>query len=89
MILFRDFVPEFKDKGGFFRKPVLEQLSESLQEANGWIAKHAIDVINIETVVLPNIHSPDEEGTSDVRLRTSGEVSAYWHQFIRVWYRSA
>jgi hypothetical protein len=88
MIMFRDFVPDFRDKGGLFRMPVMEQLSVSLKEANTWIDKYAVDVVNIETVVLPNIHSPDEAGSADVQLRTSGDMSAYWHQFIRVWHRS-
>lgn len=89
MITFTDFVPEVKDKGGFFRMPVMEQLTESLKEANAWIAKYNVDVVNIETVVLPNIHSPGEQGSTDVQLRTSGDMGAYWYQFIRVWHRTA
>jgi hypothetical protein len=88
MIEFQDFVPEVRDKGGFFRMPTLEQLSESLGRANDWIAKNEFDVINVETVVLPNIHVSGEEGSTDTQLRTAGETSASWHQFIRVWYRT-
>ena len=55
--------------------------------ANEWIAENGVDVVNIETVVLPEIWEKDEEGTTDVDIRTSGECSSYWHQFIRVWYK--
>lgn len=88
MINFKDFNPEIKEKGGFFKMPAFEQLSDSLSKANQWIAEEQVEVVNIETVVLPNIYDAGEEGTSDVQLRTSGDSSAYWHQFIRVWYKS-
>jgi len=87
MLEFRDFVPQMTDKGGFFRMPTMQQLSQALREANAWIAQNQVNVINIETVVLPNIHSPGEEGSQDVLLTTSGEMSAHWCQLIRVWYR--
>lgn len=86
LINFKDFVPEIKDEGGFFTTATVEQLSEPLERANSWITKEKIDVINIETVALPNIHQ--EEGSSDTQLRASGDYSTYWYQFIRIWYRS-
>ena len=45
--------------------------------------------VTLETVVLPNIWHPYEEGTSDPSLRASGEMSSTWHQFLRCWYRTA
>lgn len=89
MIHFKDFVPEVKDKGGIFRPPVVELFAETLIEANTWLAHNKVDVVNIETVVLPNIHSKGEEGSVDTQLHTAGEMGSYWHQFIRVWYQSA
>ena len=88
MIAFADFVPEVKVKGGLFQLQVTEELTEPLGRANEWIARESIDVINVETVVLPNIHESSEEGSTDTHLYTSGNAN-YWHQFIRVWYRSA
>jgi hypothetical protein len=38
----------------------------------------------VETVVLPNIE--ETEDTSEVAIRTSGEMSSYWYQVVRVWY---
>ena len=89
MISFKDFVPSMTSSGGFFSMPTVEQIHDSLARAKEWIAVNNLDVVNIETVVLPNIHDPGEEGSTDAQIRTSGEMSAHWYQFIRVWYRSA
>ena len=82
-----DFVPE-KKKGGMFKKGSVEHFDEVLQKLNSWIAQDNPDVINIETVVLPNIHDSEEEGSQDTELWTGGESSSQWYQLIRVWYRS-
>jgi hypothetical protein len=87
MIRFADFVPRELEKAGFFKRSVREQLSDCLQRANSWIAENHIRILNIETVVLPNISHPGEEGSIDTELYTSGEMSSQWYQFIRVWYQ--
>ena len=89
MIQFKDFVPQVTDGGGFFRMPTIEEFSMALERANEWIAQDNVDVVNIETVLLPNMHNHGEEGSIDVHLGTSGEMSSIWHQFIRVWYRAS
>ena len=87
MIKFKDFVPEEMSEGGFFTAAKYEELNEALYRANEWILDQDIDVFNIETVVLPNMHDNYEEGSEDTDLRTSGEMGSTWHQFIRVWYQ--
>ena len=52
------------------------------------IDRSVVDVVNVETVVLPNIWSQYEEGTTDPALHTSGDMASQWNQFIRVWYRA-
>lgn len=89
MIKFNDFVPELEDKGGLFRKVSFEEFEHAVQRANEWITENKIDVLNVETVVLPNIHSRFEEGSTDVQLKASGTAQTDWHQFIRVWYRES
>ena len=86
MIAYQDFVPEKIASGGFFKMASYESLNECLRQANRWIAANGIEVVNVETVVLPNMYAPGEEGSAHVQLRTSGEMSATWHQFIRVWH---
>jgi hypothetical protein len=46
-----------------------------------------IEVVNIETVVLPNIHDELEEGSMDTNLDTMSNSTSSWNQFVRVWYR--
>ena len=82
MIRFEDFAPRML-KSGFFGRE-FESFEAALAGANEWIDSNSIDVVNIETVVLPQIWR--ENGTTDVDLRISGEMSSSWHQFIRVWY---
>ncbi len=87
MIQFRDFVPEMLSAPALFRAGEYESMDAALTAANQWIKGNDIHVINVETVVLPNIWSRYEEGTTDVALGTSGEMPSHWHQFVRVWYQ--
>jgi hypothetical protein len=86
MIRFEDFAPKLL-KSGFFGRE-FESFADALAGANSWIDQNDIDVVNIETVVLPQIWGKGEDGTTDVDLRVGGETSCTWHQFIRVWYKS-
>ena len=88
MIEFRDFVPDVVSEAAFFKAAEYESLEAAVTAANQWINEFKIKVINIETVVLPNIWSRWEEGSTDTSLGTSGDSPSHWHQFIRVWYRT-
>lgn len=83
MIYFEDFAPQII-KSGFFSR-TFESFDAAVAAANEWIAHNGIDVVNIETVVLPEMWG--EDGTTDTDLTTSGDMMNTWHQFIRVWYR--
>jgi len=83
MIHFKDFAPQIT-KRSFF-KVEFESFAKALADANHWIETNHIDVVNIETVVLPEMWG--EEGTTDTNLTTSGDMMNSWYQFIRVWYR--
>ena len=83
----KDFVPE-KKKGGMFKSGSIQQFDEVAQAMNAWVKEINPDIVNIETVVLPNIHDKQEEGSQDTELWTGGESSSQWYQLIRVWYRS-
>lgn len=80
MIDQKDFVP--KNISSHWLKGVIADTFDSaVQAASDWIAAENIDVINIETVILPIVSDKDSE------------VSAIYgapmlsRQFIRVWYR--
>ena len=87
MIHYRDFVPEMLQPPGFFTPAEHESFDAAVAEANQWIGESKARILNVETVVLPNIFSRFEEGTKDGALGTSGEQPSHWHQFIRVWYQ--
>lgn len=61
-----------------------QSLEETIAAANVWIKESAVRVLNVETVVLPNIWEEWEEGSRDPAIRTFEKP--IWHQFIRVWY---
>lgn len=86
-ISIRDFVPT-KGKGGMFKSGKVQHFDEVFAEMNQWLHDNQeIEVINIETVVLPNIHDSNEEGSQDTELWTGGESSSQWYQLLRVWYK--
>ena len=80
---YKDFFPEVL-KSGFFSTEH-EALPSTVARANAWVRDTGIRIINIETVVLPNIRS--EEDASRVGIRTSGEMGSHWYQVVRVWYK--
>jgi hypothetical protein len=86
-IAFKDFTPNF-EKAGFFSKTTYEPLQDCLRRANQWIEMENPKIINVETVVLPNLWDSDEEGSEDPELGTGGESSSSWHQFVRVWHEA-
>ena len=84
MIRFKDFEAKILSSGWFTRE--LEPLDAVLRDLNEWVEGENVEVLNIETVVLPNLYS--EEGTTDVDVQTSGDYPSSWNQFFRVWYRA-
>lgn len=89
MIRFKDFVPRVVRMGSLFRKEQLEALAAAQEEMNAWLAERDVEVVSVETVALPNIHRPEEEGPEDTSLYTSADTPVYWYQFIRVWYKDS
>lgn len=93
MIACRDFAPQqlqpphqFLQQFSLAEQAKHESFESAILAANDWIREENRDVVSIETVVLPNIWEPHEEGTQDPSLRSVAAVPQ-WHQFVRVWYR--
>lgn len=84
MIGYKDFFPSVTEKGFFSNKH--EDLPAMVARANAWIAASGSKLVNVETVVLPNIES--ESDASQVNIRTSGDMRSYWFQVVRVWFES-
>ncbi|MEM9896968.1 MAG: hypothetical protein AAF789_11415 [Bacteroidota bacterium] len=88
MIEKKDFIPEITEKGGMFKSTKMEQFNAVVQHMNDWIKENDPQIVNVETVVLPNIFDPSEEGSEDTMLGVGGQSLSNWYQFIRVWYKS-
>jgi hypothetical protein len=89
---FRDFAPKQKRPSGFFQSAEYDNLMDAVIQANRWVVEHRVRVLNIETVVLPNILEKEKakgkEATMEGSVATYEGISHYnhWYQFIRVWY---
>jgi hypothetical protein len=90
MLKHRDFVPKVLNTPRFMGvawagREEYEDLDDAEASAGAWIEQEKIQVVSVETVVLPNIWAPGEEGSEDPAIATQAPPT--WHQFIRVWYR--
>jgi hypothetical protein len=88
MIRYRDFVPA-RTAGGLLHSDRYEPFDNAVATAEAWISQAKVELISLETVVLPNIWSRDEQGTSDASVETEQAMTSVneWNQFLRVWYR--
>lgn len=82
-----DFVPKQTKAPGLVRQGEYEDFNAAVQAANEWLHQHPVQLLNFETVVLPNMWKQWEEGSVDASLSTSGDSPSQWHQFLRCWYR--
>ncbi|WP_416674967.1 hypothetical protein [Egbenema bharatensis] len=94
MIQCKDFAPRITERGPFGEPSEYESFSEVVSAVNQWIESTTIQVINVETVVLPD----RIEGTSDdvYGLTTNNAfhpvtisqgLAINYFQCVRVWYR--
>lgn len=82
---FRDFAPVMLDPGGIVSPPTFEPFENAVRAANEWFRKSGVTVVNVETILLPNLTLLSDKATSGVALfRVSQD--AYWYQIVRVWY---
>jgi hypothetical protein len=86
-IKYKDFLPQAKPRGGLFGGVDYSGFDDCVAAMNHWLARNPVDVIRLETVTLPNIHSIQEEGPADTELHASGHT--VWYQFLRLWYWEA
>jgi hypothetical protein len=94
MIQYKDFAPRITERGSFGGASEYESFSEVVSAVNQWIESTTIQIINVETVVLPD----RIEGTSDdvygltvsnsyYPVMISQGVTINCFQCVRVWYR--
>ncbi len=88
MFAYKDFNPAVVTKGGSWRSHKVGPLDDVVVEARQWATEKAIEVISIETILLPLTARDPRESYGDSAL--SVELgTAQWTQIIRLWYRSS
>ena len=80
-IQYKDFLPSAVEHKVFSTQ--YETFSEAVARANEWIRDSGVTVLNVETVVLPNL--PEVKDTSQV-INTRHLLGTYLFQVVRVWY---
>lgn len=80
MFDYKDFVPAVLEPGGMMRAAKYAPVETAVAEAREWIRGAGVEVLNVETLLLPRADSP-----GDTVQDASGEVYRS-RQVIRVWY---
>lgn len=84
-IVYKDFLPKLLKYKPEEKILEFEPFPNLVKSVNVWTKVNDVNIINIETLVLPNIFSTREHGSGDTCLITNQTTA--WHQIIRVWYR--
>ncbi len=88
MIQFKDFTIKMTKPPGFLNNPEFEPLDESLIRMNAWIEKNEIIVLNVETLLMPNIFDGSYNRTSTLGgYKQSSSEANWWYQIFRVWFQ--
>nr|WP_315889721.1 hypothetical protein [Kovacikia minuta] len=95
MIQCKDFAPRITEQVPFGGPSDYESFSGVVNAVNQWIANTTIQVINVETVVLPDWSiestSDDVYGVTTSNgyypVMISQGLPIKWFQCVRVWYR--
>jgi hypothetical protein len=94
MIQCKDFAPRITERGPFGGAADYESFSEVVSEVNQWIESSTIQVINVETVVLPDSLKSTSDGDYGLTVSSgfhpvmiSQGVTVNCFQCVRVWYR--
>jgi hypothetical protein len=84
MIAFQDFAPaQLAPAAGGVQ---CEPFDRAVVAANTWIQQYSVTVLNVETLLLPNVWNSTARGTLESRLHSSGDMSTHWYQVVRVWF---
>ena len=95
MIAFRDFTPKDSTRMLALTRTV-ETVGAVVARVNAWIDSQAIDVVSIETLLLPTVSAANPDGDSAGEFTDNMGVSVGMFdigttrlQVVRVWYRIA
>ena len=91
MIKYKDFAIKTTKPGGWISKPEFEPLEETLLRLNSWIEENELLVMNVETILMPNVYEEGTTRTSSKGAYKSSEPAGtanMWYQIFRVWYQA-
>ena len=84
IIKFEDFIPQVEKSGwGLGAETKGTGPKELVTQVNKWVKNSGVDVINIETVVVPTVWPKNYESKSITEIRQAATCL----QIIRVWYK--
>jgi hypothetical protein len=93
MIKYQDFAPRITKRGPFGGPAEYESFSEVVSAVNQWIENGTIQVMNVETVTLPDSLESTSDGVYGVTVSNgvypvmvSQGLTINWFQCVRVWY---
>lgn len=78
-LTFKDFVPEKEVRAFVFLG--YTDLQEVKQRANEWISRNDVEIINIETLFIPEVLASRGQSNEGAFLSQGKQL-----QFIRIWY---
>ncbi|AZQ44647.1 hypothetical protein [Nonlabens ponticola] len=82
-----DFEPKALEKS-FWGSTTYENLEAVLSRANEWVRKnYNKEIVNVETVVLPNIYKNKQAFTDGTIQYYTGGHTVSNFQIIRIWYK--
>jgi hypothetical protein len=94
MLAFRDFVPQ-DDTPMLALSRRREALDKVLGRVNAWVAESGADVLNIETVMLPEAAAVSAQTSASASFNDSTQYALGMFEFggnhlqvLRVWYRA-
>ena len=84
MLKYRDFIPEDQSR---LLNPTrsYEHFDSLVDRANAWTRARGIEVINAETIVLPNIRPKKSSESPGSAVSCAGLTN--WAQILRIWYQ--
>ncbi|MFK7801228.1 MAG: hypothetical protein AB8G95_06335 [Anaerolineae bacterium] len=87
MIQYKDFFPNVTNSSLLGIVRAADSFDAVVKVANNWAASTPVEVVNIETVLIPQYHVVKESPKSQEGVYTEGHNPTHWYQGIRIWYR--
>jgi len=89
MYKFKDFRIETYEEQTFMKDASFEDTEQVLLRINSWVEENELVLLNIETLLIPNMFHRSNERTSTKGFFATNPSSqkVTWYQVFRVWYQ--